>query len=83
MTACKPNTSCHPQKEVQSFIERVKSGINYALKQNGPVLIVAHGGVYLAICHLMDINSERAIDNCIPIHFTVYKNGKWSAKKIV
>ncbi len=75
MTAFKYNKPSH-QKEVQSFIERVKRELNFALKQNGPVLIVAYGGVYWAICHLMSINGEWAIGNCIPIHFTVYKNGK-------
>ena len=83
MTACKSNTPCHSKREIQFFIQRVKRGINFALKEHGPVLIVAHGGVYWAICHLLSIHGEGTIDNCIPVHFSVRNNGKWSAKKMI
>ncbi|MEK7340462.1 MAG: histidine phosphatase family protein [Verrucomicrobiota bacterium] len=83
MTARKSHILCHPEKEIQPFIERVKRGLNFALKEQSPVLIVAHGGVYWAICHLLGINGEWVIDHCVPVHFSVHENKKWSAKKMI
>jgi len=79
----KSNTSCYLEKEVQFFIERVKRGINFALKEQSPALIVAHGGVYWAICHLLGTKGDWVIDHFVPVHFTVHENKKWSAKKII
>lgn len=67
-----------------SFLNRVRRGINQALLLPGPSLIVAHGGLHLALCHLMDIEEhEWVIDNCIPVHFFVESTGKWRAKRLV
>jgi broad specificity phosphatase PhoE len=52
------------------------------LTEQGSVLIVTHGGVYWSICHLLGKNGEWVIDNCIPVHFTVHENKKWSVKKM-
>ncbi len=67
---------------VLSFMYRVAKGINLAILQPGPVLIIAHGGVHWATCCLMGVEHEWSIDNCVPVHFTVDDSGKWRARKI-
>jgi probable phosphoglycerate mutase len=67
---------------VLSFMYRVAKGINLAILQPGPVLIVAHGGIHWAACCIMGVKHEWAIDNCIPVHFTIDESGKWQAKKL-
>jgi broad specificity phosphatase PhoE len=49
------------------FIARALRGINAALAHGGPVLIVAHGGVYWAIQEHARIEREEALPNCVPI----------------
>ena len=66
-----------------SFEQRVKKGLDAALEKEGPVLIVAHGGVHWAICSLLNIaNHHYAVDNCIPIHFSQVE-GEWKARVLV
>ena len=68
----------------RQFMDRVRNGINQALALPGPTLVVAHGGVHWAICCLMGINGhEWAIDNCIPVHFSIGENEKWCARKLL
>jgi probable phosphoglycerate mutase len=77
------NASLPTEGEVRLFIDRVRNGINHALSLPGPSLVVAHGGVHWAICSLMGIEEhEWAIDNCVPVHFTIRDNGKWAARKL-
>ncbi len=69
---------------VRQFMDRVRNGLNQALSLPSPSLIVAHGGVHWAICCLIGVNEhEWAINNCIPVHFSVEDNGKWIAKKLI
>lgn len=66
--------------------DRVRDVVNQALSLPSPSLIVAHGGVsvHWAICYLIGISAHAwAIDNCIPVHFSVGANGKRTAKKLV
>ena len=67
---------------IQSFLEQAKNGINQALLQPGPVLIIAHGGIHWALCCWMKLEHEWVIDNCVPVHFFLAK-GQWSAKKLI
>lgn len=68
---------------VHGFMQRVLKGINTALSHEGPVLIVAHGGVHWAACSLMDIeHHDWVIDNCIVTHFSINELGSWQAKKL-
>lgn len=70
-------------KEASSFFERVKKGLNEALKLEGPILIVAHGGVHWATCRLLGIQGHAwALENCGIVHFSVDDSGKWTARKI-
>ncbi len=74
----------HTQHEVQAFMERVVQGINHALSLEGPVLVVAHGGIHWAICSFMDITDhDWIIDNCRPVHFSLDSSGKWQAKQLL
>lgn len=66
----------------RNFLQRVKHGLNQALEQIGPVLIVAHGGVHFAICHWMNIPGHSwVIDNCQLVHFSTDKStDEWKAE---
>ncbi len=46
------------------FIQRALRGINQALAHPGPVLIVAHGGVYRAIKQYAGLDPHYALLNC-------------------
>ena len=50
-----------------AFIERALNGINQALVAPGPVLIVAHGGIYWAIQHYADLVIDGDLPNCVPV----------------
>ncbi len=49
------------------FLARSVAGINRALTFDGPVLIVAHGGVYWAIQHHGRIDTDGPIPNGVPV----------------
>lgn len=69
---------------VRQFMDQVRNGINQALSLPSPSLIVAHGGIHWAICCLIGIDEhEWAINNCIPVHFSIGDNGKWITKKLL
>lgn len=79
-----PNLRNHPltslQEPVLGFMQRVENGLQNALAYEGPILIVAHGGVHWAFCSLLNIaGHEWSIDNCVPVHFYII-NGQWHAK---
>jgi probable phosphoglycerate mutase len=42
----------------QAFIRRATNGINRALSNQGPILIVAHGGIYWAIEHGTNVRND-------------------------
>jgi probable phosphoglycerate mutase len=68
---------------VHQFMDQVRNGINEALSLPGPPLIVAHGGIHWAICCMISISAhDWAINNCIPVHFSIGDCGKWTAKKL-
>jgi probable phosphoglycerate mutase len=49
------------------FMERALDGINEALRNPGPVLIVAHGGIYWAIERFAGIARRDRIPNGVPL----------------
>jgi len=51
----------------EHFLERASRGINKALEQPGPVLIVSHGGVYWSVQKHAALGSEFDIPNAVPI----------------
>lgn len=73
-----------PFQHVRTFIEQTLNGINHSLSQEGPVLVVAHGGIHWAICCLMEIvGHDWFIDNCLPVHFYPDASGQWKASKLL
>lgn len=73
----------HASKSTQAFVTRVAKGTENALMQQGSVLIVAHRGVYSAICYILDATTDSwSIDNCDVVHFYKDSDKKWHAKKI-
>lgn len=82
MTKLGPLARIQAQDPVLTFMQQVLDGINHALEQNGPVLIVAHGGVHWALCCFLGIECEWTIDNCIPVHFN-FENEKWNARRLI
>ncbi len=83
MTALGRSAHLQAKGSVFTFMQRVRKGINQALEQEGPVLIVAHGGIHWAICCFLEANCKWAIDNCVPVHFAVGNDDKWTAKRLV
>lgn len=83
MTASGVHALNSPHNHVKAFMQQALNGINQALSQEGPVLVVAHGGIHWAICCLMGISShDWLIDNCLPVHFLVETEGHWIARKL-
>ena len=52
----------------EDFIDRALQGIAEALTIPGPVLIVAHGGVYWALQQLVQ-SGKKEIPNCTPLFY--------------
>lgn len=70
-------------KNFKKFLTRVDRGLQKVLRQQGPVLIVAHGGVYCALCRVLGCDlGDWPIANCTVIRF--YKNidGSWSLEHL-
>lgn len=66
--------------DTKGFVSRVLSAFEDILKQPGPVLIVAHGGVHYALCQMLELkNHPWKIGNGQLIHFTPGKN-EWKAR---
>lgn len=84
MTACGIHAFNSPDQQVKAFMQQALRGINQALSHEGPVLVVAHGGIHWAICCLMGIaNHEWIIDNCLPVHFSLGTENHWVARKLI
>lgn len=84
MTSCGAKAFESSHKHVKIYMQQVLSGINQALSHEGPVLVVAHGGIHWAACCIMGIaDHEWVIDNCLPVHFFVGTEGHWMAKKLI
>ncbi|MDR3623534.1 MAG: histidine phosphatase family protein [Chlamydiales bacterium] len=83
MTSCGAYAYHDSRDHVRNFMQRTLSGINQALSYEGPALIIAHGGIHWAMCCLMSITGhEWAIDNCLPVHFSLTSEGNWKARKL-
>lgn len=84
MIACGINAHKSTHMHVKTFMEQAMRGVNQSLSREGPVLVVAHGGIHWAICCLMGIaDHDWIIDNCLPVHFFVGDEGQWKARKII
>ncbi|MEM7174380.1 MAG: phosphoglycerate mutase family protein [Chlamydiota bacterium] len=70
--------------QVRAFFAQVRAGLLKALTFAGPVLIIAHGGVYWALCHQLKIfDHEWKIGNGEVAHFSPNEDNGWQAKLII
>lgn len=68
---------------VEAFFSQVTLGINRCLEGNELPLIVAHGGVHFALCHLLNIqNHPKAIANCTLVLFEPSGSQAWGARVV-
>lgn len=65
---------------VFDFMARAVRGMNDALEKEGPVLIIAHGGIYWALACLLEIDADWMIDHCVLVRFT--HRGKWELQRM-
>ena len=63
------------------FIARAVGAINASLEHPGPVLVVAHGGIYWAVQKHAALGPEHDIPNATPMHHTPPRDGHpwWTA----
>jgi len=54
----------------EAFIDRTVTGLNKALSNPGPVLVVSHGAVFRALLSHILLSSEVEIGNCVPVSLT-------------
>lgn len=72
-----PATLGHPHppggEEMGAYLARVAGALErfFALTGDGPALIVAHGGVFHALCRLLAVagGDGGVIGNAVPVHF--------------
>ncbi|MFA5998571.1 MAG: histidine phosphatase family protein [Candidatus Babeliales bacterium] len=70
-------------KNLKKFLKRVTKGLRKALQYPAPVLIVAHGGVYSALCRILNIDSDEwVVANCTLMHFYKNRDGNWSVNHL-
>ena len=80
------NTRLHNSSEkqlIQSFFERVEIGLQKALIYDGPILIIAHGGTYLALTEILAAKGENNINNCELARFSYHKTNGWNVQKVM
>ncbi len=71
----------------EEFLQRGLIGLNKALEFPGPVLVVAHGGIYWSIQRHAGLGESRVVNNCEPIHHEppteASLGSAWHATKLV
>lgn len=66
---------------IETFLHRVISGVTASLEEDSPPLIVAHGGVYWALCYHLGIKTlPWKIGNCEVVHFQPKGEQEWQAE---
>jgi hypothetical protein len=70
--------------QVCQFLQTVNLGLKQVFVKKEPSLIIAHGGIYFAICKMLGIPGDGIIDNCVPILFYFdEKTNLWKMKKCI
>ncbi len=54
-------------KIIEEFFLRIEKGLFRALSCKGPLLLIAHGGTYWAISHLLKLEGNKKVGNCVCI----------------
>ena len=67
---------------ISDFLARTTNAINLALEHPGPVLIVAHGGTYMAINQSLARDQQWNLPNCQPVRHEppIESGGHWRLK---
>lgn len=68
----------------ESFVEfcrRAQAGVGRALARRGPVLVVAHGGVFSALRRTLGLGPSMMLANAVPIHLLPH-DGRWDIAEI-
>lgn len=68
---------------INEFTHRVKNGLERALKHRAPMLIIAHGGTYWALAHLLQLQDDRKIGNCVLTYISPEGSEVWKAEPIL
>lgn len=68
---------------IHTFIDQVKKGLEKAFAYPSPLLLIAHGGTYWALTHLLEIEGNRKIDNCILTYITPKESGGWQSQPVI
>ena len=69
---------------VQAFFRRVTVGIQKVFTHEGPVLLIAHGGVHWALCQQWGIVGHKwKIANGEVVHFRPLGEGRWEAELVM
>lgn len=69
---------------IDGFINRVMGAVEEALSHPGPVLVVAHGGVYWALAKRFGMEAGAGIANAQPVHVRWVEAGStpWTVEQI-
>lgn len=67
---------------IQGFINRIDQGLNQAFQHDDPLLLIAHGGTYWALSHLLKLEGNRKVDNCTLVEIFPHQNDIWKTKLI-
>lgn len=62
-----PSAANYGGEPLETFVQRSIAGINRALARPGPVLVVAHGGVFCAIQSRVRLDRDGDLTNGIPV----------------
>ena len=68
------------------FLDRAMRGVNLALEHPGPILIVAHGGIFWSIQKYAPLVDKQSVANAVPIQLkppSTQSDTNWSAKPII
>lgn len=80
MTSCQNGQFTDSTKD---FLEQVQRGISQTLRQEGTPLIIAHGGVHWALCHLLAIKEhDWHLGHCDLICFKPNSDQTWVAENV-
>ena len=67
---------------IQVFINRIEEGLNQAFQHDDPLLLIAHGGTYWALSHLLKLEGDRKVDNCMLVEISSQQKDIWKTKLI-
>lgn len=69
----------------REFVARAIHGINAALAQPGPVMIVGHGGVYRSMYRHAGVGLTESLPNCLPVRHDPPANGQatWTVVEVI